>query len=95
MVEFDGDLDKFKHLGHDGIFKMGWVLDKEGVMDLDEDLTYVRSPQVKHSSVEYVCDGALGIIGYGLANSSIIVTAAKKPTTTPCKRSEVAVSKEP
>ena len=66
-------------MGQDTILVLFGILDEYSVMYLKEQMTVIIAPHSEHSTVEDISDRALRVIGYGLTNSSIVVTPAKKP----------------
>jgi hypothetical protein len=94
VVKLDRDFYRFEDFRDDFGFALFRVLDEDRVVDLEEELAKVRTPDDEHSLVQDVTDGALGVVGYSFANSRIIVAATKKPTTAPSESSKMTRSKE-
>ena len=76
-------------MGQDTILVLLGILDKYSVMDLEEQLTVIVAPHLEHSTVEQISDTSLRVICYSLPDSSIVITAPKKPTPTPKQRHEI------
>ena len=68
---------------------MFWVLDKDCVVYLEEELADVEFPNLEHSAVQNIADRALRIKGNAFSNSSIIITPAEEPAAAARKADHV------
>ena len=76
MSELDGVLELGKDFGNDFVFEGFGVLDGEGVVVVEHEDGVAGAPDIEHRGIDYVCKGALWIVGDCLAEGGVVGTSA-------------------
>jgi hypothetical protein len=71
--------------GDDGVFLLFGILDENSVMYLHEELAVIRTPYSQHSTVKYIRERSLGVIGYGFSEGGVVVSTAEEVAPSPSK----------
>lgn len=66
--------------GDDFIFEVGWVLEGQCIVVMENDRNVVLAPDVEHCAVDDLGEGALRIIGDRCPQGVLIVAASEEPS---------------